>query len=635
MSQNRVTVILDGIDKLSPMLKGLGGSMSNLGAGSVFMGNMMTKAFETAASSLGALTSRFSEASDMQQSMLKLGGQFGAMTNLGYEKGTALVKDLNAEFATMVASLPGSTQDFKDLGLAISDTLIKSNSTNGVFNQAAFKEQALSLTKTLGLLKDPAAGIMNSDIQLFFTKFAEGASESELRILKLNERMPGLMGELDKATQKLYGHGKKTEELSLQQRVKVFEVATKNLSPDAMIADLEKTAGSQIEALKTAMFDQDTGLFGFLRVVENGKNVMDGFGEMLAATLGKDGLFGEIGEKLSGFGLKLGDPMKMMYSGIMTITMWIKGITSFLDGMTVDDIRESFNLNGFAQRLSQDRATLVNNGVEWARSSLTSLFSNGAFAKVGQAIGAWLNAQLTFAVTSIQSVDFTALGVVAAQVAVGLLDTLEAVILSIDYYQIAQLIGDAFRAVEKFAAGFAMGIASAIASSIAGAAGQVASWVVSKGGELVEALKSAMTTLFDSAKNSVVQTLQSGFSLDGLKNFVTGSPVQNRTSGQNVTGLFDAINREVDAMPSGANVVVANSSEAILNQRQQRDLVSSLRSVPVVSHSAPQQQPTSKTFHFAPQFTVNASQSSDARDVANVVLRELESKWTQFNEQFA
>ncbi|MBW4525097.1 MAG: hypothetical protein KME18_07860 [Phormidium tanganyikae FI6-MK23] len=211
--QNKITVILDALDKLSPILKGLGSQTRGLGAGAVFLGNMYTSALSQAAGAVGALTNRFSEASDMQQSVIKLAGQFGAMTNKDYAYGTKLVKDLNKEFGAMAASLPGNTQGYKDLGLAISDTLIKANSVDGIFDEKAFKEQALSLTKTLGLLKDPASGIQNSDIQLFFTKFAEGASDSELSILKLNERMPGLLGELQKASKKIYGEGRKIEDL--------------------------------------------------------------------------------------------------------------------------------------------------------------------------------------------------------------------------------------------------------------------------------------------------------------------------------------------------------------------------------------------------------------------------------------
>lgn len=650
MSTNRVTVILDGVDKLSPMLSGLRSSTMSLGAGATFLGNMYTKAFEAASAGLGSMMGRFTEASDMQQSVIKLAGQFGAMTGKDYEYGTALIKDLNKEFSTMAAALPGSTQDFKDLGLAISDTLIKSNSVNGVFNEDAFKAQALSLTKTLGLLKDPAAGILNSDIQLFFTKFAEGASESELRILKLNERMPGLMGELEKASVKLFGQGKKIEDLSLQQRVKIFEVATKALSPDAMIRDLETTAGSQIEAFKTTLFDQDTGVFGFLREItkENGKarTVMDSFGSLLSSVLGENGLFAEIGEKLSMLGIKGFDPMKLLYDGVMTVTSWIKGVTSFLDLFGQSDLTDmisGFNLSNVTSSIGTYLSGLGNNFVSWVRGLFSSAFNSGVFLKLGGILAQGINAGVAWATAAISTVDYSNLGKAAADVAVALTQSIAGFILSIDYLSLANYVGQAFLAILQFGKAFTDGLREAFFNAIGQAAGAIGSWVSGKISEFYNSVVQALTGFIDTIKNKIIE------GLDAAKNFNVGNlnplnllpgnskPVGNQASGLNVGGLFNAIGRELSAMPSTSDIVVANSSEAILNRGQQSQLIDMVRSsrggVPVVAQS-PRSMSTSEKPNFAPIFNVYPSQGMDEESLVSSVMNKIERSWSRYNESY-
>lgn len=74
-------------------------------------------------------------------------------------------------------------------------------------------------------------------------------------------------------------------------------------------------------------------------------------------------------------------------------------------------------------------------------------------------------------------------------------------------------------------------------------------------------------------------------------------------------GFWDAINREVRAMPPGARPLIANTSELILNRKQQ----SQLGGV------------------FSPQITVNAAPGMDEQAIANMVFARLEQEWNRYS----
>ncbi|MBW4443081.1 MAG: hypothetical protein KME10_17945 [Plectolyngbya sp. WJT66-NPBG17] len=658
--QNKITVILDALDKLSPVLRGLGSQTQGLGAGAVFLGNMYTSALSQAAGAVGALTNRFSDAAGAQESAIKLAGQFGAMTNKDYAYGAKLVGDLNEEIGEMAATL-GDAAGFKDLGLAISDTLIKSNSLNDIFDEKAFKQQALSLTKTLGLLKDPASGIENSDIQLFFTKFAEGASESELSVLKLNERMPGLMGQLEKASKKIHGEGKKIEDLTLQQRVKIFEAATQGLAPPEMIRDLQTTAKTRIKAIEYSLFDESAGLFGFLRAVtkvnDKSRNVMDGFATLLASVLGKGGLFDTVGKTLKALGLNLGDPMLLLYNGVMTVSGWAQKAGDFLRGLTLPDLTKLS-----PERLGQVLADTID--AAFGKLGDLSKINFGQLAKsLGDAVTFSLKALGSF----LANLDWTTylsvgLVVIGGTLAIGVIGALGAAIAagvaaitSVPVLVAAGVALLAIGAVKVVTDNWGLITAiwgntwTWIKDSAVNAFNSVKDWIGGVINKVITSIGSTFTSFIGSVQNSVqriVESVQTWFqdSVERIKGFlanpigtvkgmVTGQAVSNNTAGLNagqavsnnaaglnVGSLFSAIARETALMPSGSNLAIANTSETILNRAQQRDLVSLV--------SATRTRGGGSTF--APQIVVNPAPGMNEESLANLVMNRMEQHWNQY-----
>jgi hypothetical protein len=636
MSQNKVTVILDGIDRLSPVLKGLQSSTQGLGAGAVLMGNLYTKEIEQAANAVGGLINRFSEASDMQTSAIGLAGQFSAMTGKSYAAAGEMIKGMTADFANLAAKLPGATQDYKNLGLAISDTLIKANTENGVFNEDAFKKQTMSLTQTLGLLKATNSELLTSDVQLYFTKFSEGASEAELASYKLNDVLPGMYGELEKASKKLYGESAKLQDLTLQQRTKVMEVATRNLAPPEMIADLEKTASSQIEAFKTTLFDQDTGIFGFLRSVTtvNGKSktVMDGFAALLTEIFGSEGLFATAGEALGFMGLEAGDPMLALYNGLMALKDWAVSAGDFLRAQNFPDLTK---MN--PSELGKFLADQYSKGTQWVRDSVGKMVSDGTFKNIGSNIGDLFNKGINFLGEFFKNTDWGALAESAANMIAGAIDTVIAFLSKVDWGQVAQTLGAVLNAFITFASTFGEKIRGHIMTKGGEILGTIGKWAGDRLSELWKAIQDTVSGWLTSAKNVVM-------------NAITGSPqpqasqpppqqkpepkpevvqpastftqelFQGFATGLNTGNLFSAIASESRAMPSGSGIAIANTSETILNRSQQSDLIS------LVSGAMSNRRGGT----FAPQVIVQAAPGMDVNALASRVMQEIDQRFQQY-----
>lgn len=95
----------------------------------------------------------------------------------------------------------------------------------------------------------------------------------------------------------------------------------------------------------------------------------------------------------------------------------------------------------------------------------------------------------------------------------------------------------------------------------------------------------------------------------GQSNLSRLSPAFNGYIPNAAGGFWDAINREVRAMPPGARPLIANTSELILNRKQQ----SQLGGV------------------FSPQITVNAAPGMDEQAIVNMVFARLEQEWNRYS----
>jgi hypothetical protein len=667
---NTVTVVLQAIDNLSPKIDAIKGKASGLGSAfSSAVGIAATAGLALATGGALLFGKSLGEASAAQLNLMSLAGQYGALTNTTYANGGRLVNDLNIGFAKMAAALPGATQDYKDLGLGISDTLIKVNTVGGVFKEQAFKDQVMGITESLGVLKASSDGITNTDVALFFTKFVEGGSAAELQTLKLNERLPALMSVMERETKKLKGQAAEFKDLTNVERAAIMQTSLKALVPPELIRDLSTTAASQIEGVKTAIFDQQTGVLGLLRdtntKLKGDQTVMAALGPLTESVIGPNGVVSTMGRSLQrALNIPSVDPMAALYSGIQGMTGMFKGMAGKLKG-----------------GLSNAINNMISGGLSSLNSGLGGMLQSGSGAKIGQAVGEAINKAINAARGALAAVNWgTVVSIVSRGFAV-MLQAIGAAIGAINWGSVATAIGAAFMAIilgigvalaaMKVAAlaGVAvaiMGVAALVAgaigaiigaignmlSSVASAVGSaIASWGAAIAGAAAQiggimasfasAIISGVSSAFAAATAAglaaisglagAVSSAVSGFvsAVSGaISSALSSIPIPSfgggggrKAAGTGTSGFMSLVNAESNLSPSGARPVIANSSELILTQGQQSNLAKVIAS---------RTGGTNKTSinNFSPVINVNGATNPDS--VASAVMAELEARFTKF-----
>jgi hypothetical protein len=623
--ESRAFVVLDAVDKISSKVEGAVGSFSGFGKAATLAGAsfaVVGKAVDLALGGLSALNNQFSEAVKVNDSLIGLGGQLGALTNRTYSEGTILAKGLNAEFTKLGAALPGTTQDYKDLGLAISAVTVKANTKDGVFNEGAFLKDVTSVTKSLGLLQQTNKDAFTTgNAQLFFTRFVESGREAKLSILKLNQSMPGILTQVVKAQKQLGFEGRELSALSNKERLTVLRSALESLTPPEMIAQLQAQAGAQIEELKTNLFDHQIGLLGLLRDTNPSKlgdqSALASLGTLTKSLIGPSGFFATMGRTLSRvLGVVPGDPMALVVGGIDQLTKWIDNL-----GKTLTKVGGKVELGAMVGGLVAGLINVVS-------GFIVGLVTPKGLAMIGGFLGslvAILGGALWGLVTGIDwlqlfgAVAIVAAGLVAwgaaAGVAVQIWATAQLMALEVFFLgQCAAALAGIQATTVTAVVGVIAGVGAAIAlivNAVTGLFDLALPGVRSKVGEFVGGVASAVGRFFEGI-GTELQKLLGGVSLPSFGGG-GGPKVSNHASGLGAGGFLAALGREASAMPSGAVPVVANSSEVILNRDQQRRAL---------------QRGGSSTLNFNPVFNISGSVSPST--LADQVLAELEVRMRRF-----
>ena len=124
-----------------------------------------------------------------------------------------------------------------------------------------------------------------------------------------------------------------------------------------------------------------------------------------------------------------------------------------------------------------------------------------------------------------------------------------------------------------------------------------------------------IASLFRALKDRIAAMLSIFNGSDGPSGFTGRRTMPNKASGLDQMGLFDAMDRERAAAP-GANLVVANDTEAIFNRSQQAGLLSAL---------------TAPRGGMNVTININGAQQS-ADEITQKVTQALNQQWRKFSQ---
>lgn len=572
----------------------------------------------------GKLQGMVAESANLQLENMSAAQTFAAVAGKSYEEGAGFIDRMNESLSRSAAALPGATKDYTTLARTIQDNLIDGfKDADGQLRDMEGLEKTLtSISESYGVLS-AASNVPISNTALGLTKALGGASVAELRQIQAFEQNPAILNEIEKRLQAV---GAKTlKDLDTKSRIKLIQdVGAKFVDGDFKKRAADTFDGLW-QSFVSSIFDPMTGLFGLSRDLDaNTKGVQSAFtslNELLKNLIGSGGLFEQVSGIMQALGLTV-DPMRVLRDGVDRLNQFVKYLNGFLGGIRTG-IGEGYS--NFGELLtSKLRAVEADikpylNGFGFDTSSLSG-FLVSTFTKINEMVGkgfSWLiqnavplfNQGVAFAISFAQSLNWHEIGIGFGAMLGQMIAGVVRIIAGINYLQVLDLSRTLFRGLLMFVAGAIGGLVNQMIASIGTAINSGVPRVMQSAGDMVRSVVDAVVNFIKGIPGAIGQALQTPViqNLGGiLQNPVVQSvnpiaPVVQAAAsspvGQGIVGaainalnpfggiinaigsvmpkfeghvpnaangLIGAAIAESKAMPSGAQVVVANDREFIL-----------------------------------------------------------------------
>lgn len=410
---------------------------------------------QKASEAIGFLNNKFEESKNLQLEQINAATTFSALTGQSSEQASKFIQNLNDQLAKSAATLPGATQDYKALAIAVQDNVLEAfKDPSGTLNQEGFEKTLISMSESFGALTAASTrDIGNTSLGL--SKALGGASIAELRDIAFFQQNPVILNEIEK---RLAAQGKQFKDLNIRERVQMLqEVGQKFITEDFKRSAAESVDGL-LQSFYSTLFDPSAGIFGIMRDLDpqtdGVQSAFSSLNDALKELIGADGVFTQASEILTAAGVELADPMAMLkgaidvgVAGLKRVNAGLAYVKDFLeaggtltdalrlaagllprfDGASLVDRAQGFvgslgdRVAGMISRVGSLIAPLFNRGV----AIISNQFANtGAVAglaySIGVTLGAWLGKASGAVVSVLSQIDYPALLVGIGRVAIGL-----------------------------------------------------------------------------------------------------------------------------------------------------------------------------------------------------------------------
>ena len=620
MSRNKVVTTLQvENDQAIKAFSDMEGAMTRASLAGNLLATGITSGLGLIAEGAKSLTGIFNDAASVQTEAISIAGDLSKITSLSFDEATGKVEEFSKTMSRVASSLPGDTQSFVSVGKSLIDEVADPfTDAAGVLDESQFDKNLEKIATNAGFYANKI-GMSAEQAGTQISKFLGGNSTmTELKQLDFFQNNKAITKIIEDY---LEVEGKELKAMSSRERLDLFLKASE-VSEEVLAASKDSVSGL-IEGFRSSMFDPQTGLFGLMRKLDDGSTVFSIASDTVSRLLGAGGLFEEGAALLSTLGIS-GDPMEVLANGIFWLNGWIGKATDWLSKIRgKGDKLPDFNLQSTLKDLPQEMGS-------WLASQVNKLWTqvgNVDAQQIGGLIGEGLAGVINFAMSYVRQLDYGALA--QGVFKIGLIAVIAAgqALASIDWGNVATVL---FKGMMTATAAAVV----VLAASIAGLTAPIGAAIVGLGAAAVGifiGLKTWWTNQGESIRSSIQGLLESVRSLfSGLQARVTGllnripgvsigsSKVSNRATGLDQMGLFAAIAREQSAAP-GTDIVIANSSEAILNPNQTVGLLTALNSNRGSGLSIG-------------SITINASGTSNPKVLAKQVMQEISKEWNKFQQ---
>jgi signal transduction histidine kinase len=643
---NAVTITLNVRDNASGVLRGLQGILGQNAIAGAAMGSAITGALNGAKAAVGGLTSALSEAMEIQSSNISTAGDFMKLTGKSYAESIGFVDSFGKRMEALANDLPGVTAEYVKFGKGITDNLLPAfKNLDGSLQENSFKAALDEISKSASIRVATGDSTTAQAVRGVSRALQEGKTIAELERLKFFMDNPAVISLLKQETEK---QGKSFESMSARQRAELLQKAL--AVPEEVINASKESIAGLLEGFRSSLLSPQTGLFGLLRDTDLGlsgdQSVFAALNVTVKKVLGPGGLFDQMAQTMKALGFSA-DPMKALFSGITRFNAWLDGfeISKLLN------MANSFDGAGLGRMAGEMGGELLDNliGLDWGRIS----------DAVGEALTGMINYLSNFAiafpVSRVVHFGFVVVGAVFDSLTKGLSslslndwgNVLLAALKGLGVVLAGMLVGGVVVAF----GGLVIAVAAAIAylvttivqdwelirttwaqwfGQFGEAMGAAFNWAISQVGAGAQFITDSISNLFKAISEKIANLipdipnpLRAGTGVrKGSASATKGPKVPNAAGGLNFGGLFGAMAREMAAMPNGANPVVANSAETILNPRQVAGLIAGIQGL---GRGGGSSLNISGGLHF------HGAEVSDPEAMAQAVMSRIEREWQRFS----
>jgi hypothetical protein len=628
MATNRITIDLDLIAKnfdrqMGAVTQGIENQFAKLtqglntamfGAGGGLSVAAWTKAFDiiqdVGTKAFRAIGNEINRSMKYQEGLIGIAASYQSMLKMSFGDAEKLAKKSNIVFAREAANLP-----FQKLGgtlrASYGDDLLSvfydQNDVDGSLKRVG------SLIGRLQVLVGSVSGTTNFQ-QMSFIGNSLSDNISKLRRLEVYRNAPNLQRALDKEVTDI-GGDEKFNQLGREDRIKLLERVAKNAISDDVVSAYANTLDGMVNRTMMKFFG-DTGIFSFTRELFNigDNNVINSLTSLFKELFNPNGIFGLFFEFLRGVAdgflitvktfmdvativlkplnmlawvLKPLSPLIYGLSTALTIlatvglaratastvkSIYAQGIGGFLSGSGLGFLTPGVSLmgsmvnpaniiGGLKGLVATGGATIssgflaMGTGIKTFGVSLLALGANPVFWVVAAVVGAIALAGYTL------WKYWKPLGQFFSGFWEGLIEGLAPASFMLEGFKdILEGIADA---LSPIAEGF-KSIYRAMQPALEG----IGDFFNGKQEEGTKEHFEAGKSLGKST-GGFLGKLALGALLTGGTNPLIGLSIPNFASGNDPYGVMDAIARESSAMPTGASLALANTSEMIIPRSQQ------------------------------------------------------------------
>lgn len=620
---DKASGVLGGIQN---KLKGLGGSADQAAArqdnlsNAIAFGMMKAQvAINGVQMAYGKLTSAIQQAASIE--LENLSSASGLEEMLGsFDKASKFIDDVNANLAKAAAALPGATSQYTALARGVSDDVAAAfKGADGKISDVGGFQKTLESISTSYAAMAATNNIAAGNMQLFLMKALGGtASQAELMQIDALQKNPQLRTRLEDAMKQ--AGVKSLKDLSVEKRIKLLEEVGRKVITPEFLKRSQDTVEGMWQSFVSGLFDPMGGIFGVMRDLEpkidGQQTVFESAKKTLAMLIGSDGLVAQISSIMEGLGLTV-DPMRVLKDGIDRLNLFLGSVSRFLSSIKTGMGEGYTNFGELVQSKLRGIYAEVASALEDRGFDTSSVdgFITSTIGRLNLAIERGLSWLYANAIPMIQqklrqgeqnaqealnNINWGEIGVAFGGMVGRLVGGLIRATVSLDFSGSERNILSVFIAAIKFVFGAIGGAVLGVFEGIAPGISQTASNMVRDVGQLiVDFIKSIPDKVKGAISNgSIISGAINLSPLSGVSNMVQAAtrtpigqaitqspPVQaagdllskftgglfnniapkfNGHIANAAGGLIGAAQRESAAMPSGAQVVVANNSEYIL-----------------------------------------------------------------------